>query len=69
MKEYKELYFFDVMEALSEGKDVKMVDREECKVYDVSEMCAGSLSRVMKSKDKGRFVFWSEEPATEGKEV
>ena len=58
MKEYNELYSFEVFGAIDEGKSVKMLDREECVVYDCSEMKAGALVKVVNSKDKGRFKFW-----------
>lgn len=58
MKVYKDIYGFDVMEAIAAGKNVQVTDRGVCIVCDASEMKGGELARAINSNEKGRFQFW-----------
>lgn len=68
MKKYSSVYSFNVLDELVEGADIKVLDREKCLVYDAAEMKAGELSRAIKSKEKGRFEFWSVEESESSNE-
>lgn len=61
MKQYKGIYIWEMFEKLKEG-EVFLLDRQERKIYKVSDMTAAHLSTIMSlSNADHRFEAWIEE--------
>lgn len=61
MKQFKGIYVWEVFGKLKEG-EVFLLDKQERKVYKVSEMNAAKLSIIMNTGNaNGRFEAWIEE--------
>jgi sortase (surface protein transpeptidase) len=62
---YKTVYSFQVMQKLTEGKMIYMLDKANVMAYCVNEMQVGWLIEALQSVDAdqigGRYEFWEKE--------
>lgn len=59
MEKYKIIYPFEAIEYIKRGKEVFCLDREECQVLSVNDLCVNEFADIIKEKDTaGRYEFW-----------
>lgn len=59
MEKYKIIYPFEAIEYIKHGKEVSVLDRENCCVYSVNDLCVNEFADIIKEKDTaGRYEFW-----------
>lgn len=66
MKIYTSAYSWNVRHLLREGKVVYMLDKEQRKVFNVSEMPVGLFMEIEDAEDDNRYEFWYEEEVKQG---
>lgn len=57
---YEEIYSFNVIDAVKEGKQVYVLDRKTKEVIYVNGMEVFDLCEILKSTKKNRYEFWIE---------
>lgn len=57
---YKEIYSFNVIDAVQEGEQVYVLDRKTKEVIYVNGMEVFDLCEILKSTEKKRYEFWVE---------
>lgn len=60
MATYKTIYSFNVLDAIKEGKQVRVLDKEKDTVLNASEMRGSYLVEAI-YEDSNRFEFWEVE--------
>ena len=73
MKPYENIYCFQAMKMLEEGKSVYMLDKKLLKCYDLAALNMRTFISVLRScqdeKNAFRFVFWVGEKTEEVEDV
>lgn len=70
MKKYQNVYPFEIMHLIEEGKEIYMLDKELLRVFCVNCLTFGEVVKMLKVVDKdSRYEFWYavEEEAEDGK--
>ena len=66
MEKYKIIFPFEALEYIKRGKEVSVLDRENCCVYSVNDLCVSEFADIIKEKDtEGRYEFWIAEEEEE----
>lgn len=61
MKEYKQIYPFEVIDQILEGEYVGVLDRERKEAFDVRNLSVAALAVMLSDTDsKNRYAFWIE---------
>lgn len=63
---FKDIYYFDVCKALSDGAQVWVLDKQEHLIIDANEVSAETLMRILRDAETdktNRYAFWKEEDA------
>ena len=65
--EFEEIYSFQMVDAVKEGKQVYALDRKTREVLYVNGITVFELCEILKSTEKHRYEFWieTEEEETE----
>ena len=61
MKVYKDIYSFEALEKIKEGKSVYVVDKQEHTVSYANMLSVRTFAEVLHFSDSDRFAWWCEE--------
>ena len=65
MKTFKEIYPYEVFEKISEGKEVRILDKEQEKVFTPHDLTLEEYAEINKERNSKRYEFWTIEEITE----
>lgn len=55
---YKEVYSFEVIEKLLDGKNIVAVDRKENKCIELGSIGISNIAPIIRCEENGRYLFF-----------